>query len=196
MVRVLVVVLFLGLPVSIGRGLPVAVPPDPVDSLVGHLLVAKEDLQGSVFGRTVLLVVAHDSDGAVAVIVNRPGLPIPLSTLLTELGIDESEQNSEIQGWFGGPVDPGLVMMLHSPDAKTVRSQRIIPGVYLSKDRLTLQSLTRREPPKPSRLLFGYAGWGPGQLEAEIEQGFWAIRPARPKWVFTEDPAALWEVLK
>ncbi|XZE54953.1 YqgE/AlgH family protein [Planctomycetaceae bacterium SH139] len=167
------------------------------DSYTGKLLVASPSVADPLFGRGVCLVMHHDEDGAIGVLLNRPmqGGPEALWKLLAP----PQEQASEGQGprWpqpsepenrrsihFGGPVS-GPVMALHS-DRELAEAETGV-GVYVAAQKEHLQQLVKPGLSGPMRLIVGHAAWQSGQLEAEIKAGFWYLLPATADRVFEAD---------
>jgi putative transcriptional regulator len=157
-----------------------------VDSLRGQLLVAAPSLLDPNFQRTVVLVAEHGDDGAMGVVLNRPGeLEVSdAAPVLTEL----VEPGAVVH--VGGPVQPtGVVIVgqfLH-PDRAAVQVFDDVGFVAGEPDFDELPDELRR-----ARVFAGLAGWSPGQLEAEIEREDWIVEPAQPEDVFSEDAFDLW----
>jgi len=155
-------------------------------SLQGFLLIASPALVDPNFRKTVVLVVRHSEDeGALGLVLNRQ-----TSTTVKELwermgheGCDSDEPLS-----LGGPCE-GPLMALHT--ARPLGEIEVVSGLYFSAGSDQLQQLAA-EPGAHVRFFFGYAGWGAGQLEIEMQAGGWRIEPAAPKHVFAMTEA-LWE---
>ena len=158
----------------------------PVDSLRGQLLVAGPDLGDPNFRRTVVLVGEHGDDGAMGVVLNRPSSVSVDEAVppLAGLGADD-----DAPVFVGGPVQPEAIVVLgefDEPERAGVLvfgSVGFLPGEV---DVDTAGALSR------ARVFAGYAGWAPGQLEAELEEGSWIVEPALPDDVFADDPETLW----
>lgn len=155
-----------------------------MESLSGKLLVAAGSLADPNFARTVVLVVHHDDDGAFGLVINRPGADRVKKTW--EQVFDEPCP-LDVQVLVGGPVS-GPPMAIHANPAHA--EHEVVPGVYFSGHRDHLAALVA-EGCLPLRIIGGYAGWGPGQLEAEMEEGSWGMTDATADVVFG-DTAALW----
>jgi putative transcriptional regulator len=159
-----------------------------VQSLQGHLLISGGGLYDSNFRHTVLLIGAHDANGAVGVILNRP-LDVTVShaipTLAGLAGPDELL-------FGGGPVAPDEAVVLvdaTNPDILDVPVFGSI-GFLTGEVPSDIRSAVRR-----ARIFLGHAGWGAGQLEAEMKAGSWIIEPARADDIFSADPGALWKTV-
>ncbi|HEY1834655.1 MAG TPA: YqgE/AlgH family protein [Solirubrobacteraceae bacterium] len=156
------------------------------ESLAGRLLLAAPTLQDPNFLRSVVLVGVHNADGAMGVVLNRPsastvGEAVP--QLADALGAEEPV-------FVGGPVQPGAVVCLAEfldpePAALLVLGRIGFPGPDAQLEDLT--NATAR-----GRVFAGYAGWGEGQLDAELSNGDWIALDGRPGDVFTDQPDELW----
>ncbi|MCP4251697.1 MAG: YqgE/AlgH family protein [bacterium] len=149
-----------------------------MESLAGAFLVAMPHLLDPNFFRSVVLILEHNDEGAVGVIINQPstiGLEDKLpdwAPLLAEPGVV----------FVGGPVQPdNAVGLADGVDGSSV------PGVGIVD-----LSAPPGELDSPVRIYAGYAGWGPGQLEAELVEGGWIVTAARAEDVFATEPDALW----
>jgi putative transcriptional regulator len=159
-----------------------------VDSLKGQLLVAGPGLLDPNFWRTVVLVGEHSEEGALGVVLNRA------SETTVEEAAPELAQLADGMGRIhvGGPVQPSAVVVLADfveppdDDAFVVESVGFLPAEV---DPDELGELRR------ARVYVGYAGWGPGQLDGELDEGSWIVEPARADDVFTEEPEELWSTV-
>lgn len=155
--------------------------PVQLDSLKGKLLLASPDLLDPHFHRAVTLVVEHDENGALGLVLNRP-----TQILVGDLWGSVSESPCPYHGvmYNGGPC-PGAVFALHT-DREC--SQMEIPGgIYFTGDREHLDRLMR-EAWNPIRFFIGYAGWSADQLESEMEQNSWLTMGADRAKVFDTSP--------
>jgi putative transcriptional regulator len=170
------------------------------ESLKGQLLVANPSLPDPNFDRTVILVLAHEDDGALGLVLNRP----------SEMDIDSPLPRWERLAaeppvvFVGGPVAPGAAICLArvpAEEAATVsdgarRDNGWIPLVgELGTLDLERDPDELGVPVEAIRVFAGYAGWGPGQLAGEIEAGAWFVVPAQPGDAMSSDPAQLWKAV-
>jgi putative transcriptional regulator len=156
-----------------------------MESLEGHLLVASPALNDPNFRRTVVLVTEHSDEGAAGLVLNRPS-PSPVADLVPQLEelVDDGEQV-----WFGGPVQPNAVLVLGEfvdPEDAAVPLFGSLGCPALADPVDLIPATTRR------RVFAGYAGWGAGQLESEVERDDWILEPASNDDAFTEAPDELW----
>ncbi|MGA7616746.1 MAG: YqgE/AlgH family protein [Thermoanaerobaculia bacterium] len=155
-------------------------------------LVAMPQVLDPFFNRSVVLMLEHQEDGSLGIIVNRP-IELTLERLFTELASPWGG-DAETLALFGGPVQPQVGTALFVPDGPIASADSIsvvAGGVMLCHD---VDVITRlgADPPENFRLTLGYAGWSPGQLETEMNRNDWLIAPFDPKIVFAEDPAESW----
>ena len=151
----------------------------------GTLLVASPLLQDPNFHKTVVFILQHGSDGAVGVVLNRPSEE-PVESHLPEWAI-RLEDPPVI--FVGGPVDRAVAIGV-------VLSER--PGEPTALDGVGMIDLAgdpAAATPGPVRVFSGYAGWGAGQIEAEIEERAWVVVAARAEDLFTQDPDNLWSAV-
>jgi putative transcriptional regulator len=160
-----------------------------VSSWAGSLLVATPVLTEDTFSRTVVQLLQHDeADGALGVVVNRPS-HAPLSELLPGWSLLAPEPASV---FVGGPVQPSAAICLARLRAGAPQdpSYVAVPGApWLGTVDLDLDAGDAIE---EVRVFAGYAGWSPGQLEEEVEQGGWWVCEALPGDCFTPEPDRLW----
>ncbi|HWH94951.1 MAG TPA: YqgE/AlgH family protein [Baekduia sp.] len=154
--------------------------------LEGQLLVASPAMSDPNFARTVVAIANHDEEGALGIVLNRPS-DTEVVEAVPEL---EGVVDDEDVVFVGGPVQPASIVVLAEFEDPAEAAYLVVGGIGLVSDRTGLDRLgvaTARR-----RVFAGYTGWGPGQLEAELEREDWIIEPAHPEDVFDEQPAALW----
>ncbi|MEY4698254.1 MAG: hypothetical protein RIT14_2682, partial [Pseudomonadota bacterium] len=147
--------------------------------LDGKLLVAMPGMGDPRFEKAVILICAHSPEGAMGLIINKPALDLSFAGLLEQLGIPRAAAGRDIRVMFGGPVERGRGFVLHSVDYPGGPATMRIGADYGMTATLDiLEALAQGEGPAQAVLALGYAGWGPGQLEAEIRQNGWLITEA------------------
>ena len=156
----------------------------------GRLLVATPPLEDPNFDRTVVYVLEHHDEGALGVIINRP-----TPELLDEPLDRWVDLQSSPNGVFaGGPVEPdALIALAYTHQPITVPTDELSPvaGRVVSAD-LTVDPALVAGDLEAVRIFRGYAGWGPGQLELEIEAGAWLVLDPDPGDLFGHEPEELW----
>ncbi len=160
--------------------------------LTGFMLVATERMGDPRFQETVIYLVEHDESGAFGLIVNRPFADGPLAVLLEEFGLDAKDASGTITLHYGGPVDQSLGFVLHSPDYAIEGTRVIDPSIAFTNRPQVLEDIARGAGPAQVLLAFGYAGWGPGQLEGEIARGDWITVDGDAALVFDSDAESKW----
>jgi len=164
--------------------------------LTGQLLVAAPSMGDPRFDHTVVLVVRHDASGALGLVINRPVGEQSVARVLELLGEKESAAAGSIRVFLGGPVQPEIGFVIHSGDYHLGGDVNIDGrvAVTVGADLLAvLRDIGGNRGPQKSLLAFGYAGWGPGQLEFEMTNHVWTTVPEEPSMVFDEDREKLWE---
>jgi putative transcriptional regulator len=156
-----------------------------MDSLAGQLLVSSPVLFDPNFRRTVLLMTHHDEDGAMGVVLTRP-TDVRVSDALDELG----DLPADDLIYTGGPVQPEVLVVLVEFEDPDELGSPIVGGIGFLPSEGSPDT-----PAVRARVFAGYAGWGAGQLEAELEEESWIVVPAEPDDVFAEDPDELWRTV-
>jgi len=170
-----------------------AEPAEPAGYLTGQLLIAMPQMRDPRFTRSVIFMCAHNAEGAMGLVVNRRVGSITFDDLLQQLGIGPNRRNDEIRVHFGGPVEQGRGFVLHSTDYTQVGTMRVDDTVALTATLDILKEIASGGGPRRSLLALGYAGWGPGQLDAEIHANGWLSVPADEQLVFDADLDHKWE---
>lgn len=156
----------------------------------GRLLVATPPLEDPNFDRSVVFVIEHHADGALGVVINRPSdedLDEPLDRW-------DDLQADPAGVYRGGPVEPDALIALglaKQPISEVSDEIAPVSGRVVSAD-LTTDPAFVAGRLDAVRIFRGYAGWGPGQLEGEIDAGAWLVLDAEPDDVFAEEPDELW----
>ena len=169
--------------------------PDDGDNLylTGQLLVAMPQMRDPRFARSVIYMCAHSADGAMGLVVNRRVGSITFDDLLQQLNIGPNKRSDEIRVHFGGPVEQGRGFVLHSSDYLQSGSLRVDDQVALTATLDILKEMAAGGGPRKSLLALGYAGWGPGQLDAEIQANGWLSVSSDEALVFDADLDHKWE---
>ena len=167
---------------------------DAVDYLDGKLLIAMPGMGDQRFERSVVFVCAHSAEGAMGLIVNKPMEDLKSKDLLEQLNIQLGENSKAIDVHFGGPVEHGRGFVLHSPDYSLQENTMDICGDYAMTATVDiLKDLAAGNGPRHSLLALGYAGWGPGQLESEIQSNGWLICDSVFDLVFSPSDTDKWD---
>ena len=162
-------------------------------SLAGQLLIASPEIGDPRFDHAVILMVRHDKEGAFGIIVNRPIEDRSLADLLREMGEHDTGIDGSIRVFAGGPVEPGIGFVVHSADYHRAETLDIDGRVAMTSSREILHDIGRHKGPLKFLVAFGYAGWGPGQLENELAQHGWFTSPEDSQLTFDDNRARVWE---
>lgn len=173
-------------------------------SLAPTLLLSMPQLIDPNFSRTVVLLCKHSANGAFGLVVNRP--LVTSGRVVVNLGAtgaggshETISTDRELQVWIGGPVEPQRSWMLVSGepaddvDEEETTGMRIADGLYLTTSPDLLRRMLEPKPPANARFVIGYSGWGPGQLEAELEASAWLISDVDRDMIFNTPPERMWE---
>jgi len=153
------------------------------------LLLSMPQMQDPNFARTVVLLCDYSPDGAFGLVLNRPTEMAATSMVTLEPPV---EDGNSMPLWLGGPVEPqrGWILVNHAPD---VEFKTISDGLYLSTSPSLLRRVLETKPAPRARVLAGYAGWGPGQLDEELAQSAWLMSDIDLDLIFDVEPATMWE---
>jgi putative transcriptional regulator len=146
---------------------------DYPESLKGQFLMAMPGLLDPNFHQTVICLSEHTRDGAVGIVVNRAHASLKAAAIFSELEIVHNEAVGEVPVYLGGPVHASEIFILHGQPFDTDVSLEITPGLAMSTTREVLADIAIGKGPALFFISLGCAGWGPGQLEAEIRQNAW-----------------------
>lgn len=168
--------------------------------LTGQFLIATPSMPDIRFAHSVVLLCAHSDQGAMGIIINKPMPDLRLPTLLSHLDITRASAAAGLGGdspdlpvHFGGPVETSRGFVLHSPDFfGTEGSMTLGDGLVLSTSVEVLSEMARGQGPGKALVALGYSGWGPQQLEQEIQAGGWLMAEATAQLVFATEDAHKW----
>jgi putative transcriptional regulator len=161
-----------------------------MDSLRGKLLIASPALIDPNFHRTVILIAEHTGEGAMGLVLNRPA-----ETLVADVVPDLSElADEDAPVYFGGPVASDSVIVLAEFDDPALAGVLLEGDLgFVASDSNELGDIGRGV--RRARIYAGHSGWGPGQLEGELEEDSWIVEPPQRAEIFSEDPDGLWSAV-
>ena len=162
-------------------------------SLAGQLLIATPTMADPRFHQSVILMVKHDSDGALGIIINHLAAERPLATVLRAVGADADGVSGTIQIFIGGPVQPEVGFVVHSTEYHRPETLVIDDHVAMTSNREILRDIATKHGPRQSLIAFGYAGWGAGQLDNELEHRAWYTAPDDTDLIFQIDREKVWD---
>ena len=163
-------------------------------SLAGQLLVAMPHMQDPRFARSVVYLCAHSEEaGAMGLVVNKLLGSLTMDELFQQLDIEPSRFSKARPVHFGGPVEAGRGFVLHSADYHEDASLVVGDNIAITATLEILRAIGRGEGPQKSLLALGYAGWAPGQLDAEIQANGWLSVAPDDAIVFDPDHDSKWQ---
>jgi putative transcriptional regulator len=163
-------------------------------SLTGQLLVAMPQMTDPRFARSVVYVCTHSGDeGAMGLVVNKHLASMTMDELMSRLKLEAGRRDRDRPVHFGGPVEPGRGFVLHTPDYREDATLVVGDAFAVTATLEILRAIARGDGPHRSLLALGYAGWAPGQLDAEMQANGWLSVPADVDLVFADDLDAKWQ---
>ncbi|MCC7275053.1 MAG: YqgE/AlgH family protein [Alphaproteobacteria bacterium] len=161
--------------------------------MTGRLLVAMPTIGDPRFDRAVIYMCAHSEEGAMGLVVNKLLGSLTVSELMKQLSLEGSAATASMPVHFGGPVETGRGFVLHSAD-QTYDGTLVVDGrMALTATMDVLKAIAAGSGPRQALMALGYSGWGPGQLDDEIQANGWLQVPADDDLVFGTAPDATWE---
>lgn len=165
------------------------------ESLRGHYLIASKCLRDPNFYKTVVLLVEHNDEGSMGLVINRPSCVTVAHALSEHFKLPETDDLV----YVGGPVEPSALFILHNAPELGAEEKPVVPELYVGSSAEVFEQIVRSaaggNPDLNFRIFSGCAGWAPDQLEGEIARGDWHVHPATAKAVFTDDPYQVWDCL-
>ena len=164
-------------------------------SVKNQFLIATEKMTDSRFSKTVIIMLESDENGAWGLAINKRLGTMPIA-LLIDPSLNTSEEREElfelnIPIFWGGPVDPKEIFILHSNEYKS-KSTIKYENISISQDYEILFDIAKNQGPKKSLVILGYSGWGKGQLEGEMERDHWILSDIDLDITFNEESKTKW----
>lgn len=160
--------------------------------LTGQLLIAMPAMEDPRFQQSVILICAHTDEGAMGIAVNRPLAKPSFEALLRQLDVEPTPPARQIRLCEGGPVDHGRGFVLHSNDWTGDGSLQVADDLSLTASLDVLQAIAEGHGPRDGLLALGYASWGPGQLDQEMQKNVWLTAPTERSVLFDDDYETKW----
>ncbi|MGE4217968.1 MAG: YqgE/AlgH family protein [Alphaproteobacteria bacterium] len=159
----------------------------------GQLLIAMPAMRDPRFAKSVIYMCVHNAEGAMGLVVNRLVDSLTFADLIDQLNIETLGVSRDIPVHYGGPVETGRGFVLHSAEYRRHGTIMVTPETGLTATVDILKDMAEGRGPRHALLALGYAGWGPGQLDGEIQQNAWLHVPADEALVFDRDLDSKWE---
>jgi putative transcriptional regulator len=166
--------------------------PTPEGFLTGQLLIAMPSMADPRFQQSVIYVCAHTPEGAMGLVLNRPIVKPTFDDLLKQLNVEPIPPAREIKLCAGGPVENARGFVLHTSDWTGEGSLRVTGETALTASLDVLKVIAEGGGPRECVLALGYAGWGPGQLDQEIQQNAWLSVQADETLLFDTEHDTKW----
>jgi putative transcriptional regulator len=164
-----------------------------VNSLTGTLLIAMPQMLDPRFARSVIYLCAHsESDGAMGLVINKVVGALTMGELFAQLEISLDGASRSRPVHFGGPVETGRGFVLHTADYRDEGTLVLADNLAVTATLDILRAIGQDKGPQKSLLALGYAGWAPGQLDAEIQANGWLSVAADAEFVFDPDVEGKW----
>jgi len=165
------------------------------NSVKDHFLIATEKMKDNRFEKTVIIMLESDNDGAWGLVVNKRLGIMPIA-LLIDPSLSTSKERERLYKinipiFWGGPVDAKEIFILHSTEYQS-DTTRNYGNISVSQDYNILFDIAENKGPEKSLIIFGYSGWGSGQLEGEMERDHWILSDIDLNLIFDEDLNTKW----
>ena len=165
-------------------------------SVKDHFLIATEKMKDNRFKKTVIVMLENDKDGAWGLVINKPIGLLPIA-LLIDPSLNTSEEREElykvnIPVFWGGPVETKKIFILHSIEYQSDSTSNY-GSISISQDYNILFDIAENKGPEKSLVIFGYSGWGSGQLEGEMERDHWILSDINLDITFDEESNKKWK---
>jgi len=162
-------------------------------SMKGHILISMPHLSDPYFSRSLVFICDHDEKGAMGLIVNKSFEDESIKKIFPSLIVKDKTIKAVISPiYFGGPVDLESGFLLHSSDFESAETIRVNSDFSLTSNHLIIEAIQAGKGPRKYKMMLGYAGWGEGQLEREIENGDWLFQEVTPEFLFSGEESEKW----
>lgn len=166
---------------------------DEFNNLQNHFLIAMPLLNDFNFARAVVYICAHNTDGAMGIVVNRPIVDVNLGEVMTQMEIKvRNNAIKDLPVFLGGPVQPERGFIIHRPNVPWQSTLITSPELAVTSSQDILHALANGKGPKDFIVILGYAGWGAGQLEEEVANNYWLTTPSDPEILFSTPSEDRW----
>lgn len=162
-------------------------------NLTNHFLIAMPSLSDPNFYQTVTYLCAHDREGAMGIVINRP-MPFALGAILAQMDLETADTRiQEMTIFHGGPVQPDRGFIIHRPVRDWESTIKVTEEIGVGTSRDILEAISRGTGPAQTLIALGYAGWGAGQLEREMAENAWLSAPADFSILFDTPAELRWQ---
>ncbi len=162
-----------------------------IESLQGYFLIATPQMPDPRFAEKVVLLCAHNEEGAMGLVINEPLNDVLFADVCRSANIPVAEGKSPTL-YLGGPVEVSNAFFLYSAEYQVEHFLKVSDSVSLTSDPRLLHDLAAGRGPRRLLVALGYSGWGPGQLEAELSVDGWLTLPAEDEIIFSVPDRLKW----
>ena len=164
-------------------------------SVKDHFLIATEKMKDDRFEKTVIIMLESDENGAWGIVINRRLGTMPIA-LLIDPSLNTSEEREKLYKinipiFWGGPVDVKQIFILHTTEYQSDTTKNY-GNISITQDYNILFDIAENKGPEKSLIIFGYSGWGSGQLEGEMERDHWILSDIDLNIIFNEESNTKW----
>ena len=160
-------------------------------NLSNNFLISMPHVSDPIFKQSLIYICNHDKNGAMGLIINKPMISENAADIIQQTGLAQIEPPPDI--YFGGPVNLEMGLILHDTNYNIEGTLTISKSVALTSNKQIVLDLKNGGGPDEFRFSFGYAGWGKGQIEREIENGDWLLMPADDDFIFSIPNTDKWK---
>ena len=160
-------------------------------SFSNHFIISMPHMNDPIFSKSLIYICEHDNDGAMGLIINKPMISENAADIIQQTGLAQIKPPPDI--YFGGPVNLEMGLILHDANYNIEGTLTISKSVALTSNKQIVLDLKNGDGPDEFRFSFGYAGWGKGQIEREIENGDWLLMPADDDFIFSIPNTDKWK---
>ena len=160
-------------------------------SFSNHFLISMPHMNDPIFSKSLIYMCQHDKDGVMGLIINKPMISENAAEIIQQTGLSQINPTPEV--YFGGPVNLEMGLFLHDTTYDIEGTLSVSKSVSLTSNKQIVVDLKNGNGPDVFRFSFGYAGWGKGQIEREIENGDWLLMPAEDDFIFSIPNSHKWK---
>jgi len=160
-------------------------------SFSNHFLISMPHMNDPIFSKSLIYMCQHNKDGAMGLIINKSMISENAAEIIQQTGLTQIKPTPEI--YFGGPVNLEMGLFLHDTSYDIEGTLSVSESVALTSNKQIVADLKNGNGPGEFRFSCGYAGWGKGQIEREIENGDWLLMPSDDKFIFTIPNSDKWQ---
>ena len=162
-----------------------------IDNLKNYLLISTPGLNDSIFRKSIVLICDHDETGAMGLILNKPIISEKNKSSVFKVIFEDMKIDSKI--YFGGPVNLQSCFVLHDNSYLCKDTIKISMNISLTSNNEIVDDIKNDIGPENYKINMGYAGWDKGQLESEIKNGDWLLKPLTDDFIFDISDQDMWE---